>query len=206
MALAGPALLNREWPTRRLPLPRVVITGSRIVRDGFKPTPVTTLTGDALQSKAPSNIPDARRPTPAVPRLHEPGAGNTFSPVSPNQGSFYLNLRNLGTQRSLILLDGLRVPPTSFAGGVDINTLPQMLVERVEVVTGGASAAYGSDAVVGVVNFILDKRFEGVKTVVQARPSTATPAPTSSGSRRANPCSTAAPMWSSAPSTIPRKA
>jgi iron complex outermembrane receptor protein len=90
----------------------------------------------------------------------------TWNANSPNQGN-YLNLRNLGTTRSLILLDGVRVPPTSFAGGVDINTLPQALVQRVDVVTGGASAAYGSDALVGVVNFILDKNFKGVKGSIQ---------------------------------------
>ena len=74
-----------------------------------------------------------------------------------------LNLRNFGVQRTLILLDGHRVPGSNQDGTVDVDTLPQMLMSRVDVVTGGASAVYGSDAVAGVVNFILDKKFTGIK-------------------------------------------
>ena len=74
-----------------------------------------------------------------------------------------LNLRNLGTVRTLVLLDGRRSVGSTITGVVDVNTIPQSLVERVEVVTGGASAAYGSDAVAGVVNFILDKNYTGLK-------------------------------------------
>jgi outer membrane cobalamin receptor len=146
----------------------VVVTGSRIVRDGFQaPTPVTTLAADDLAAKAPTNIPDALNQLPQFRGSASNSRSVTWNTNSPNQGN-YLNLRNLGTTRSLILLDGVRVPPTSFAGGVDINTLPQALVQRVDVVTGGASAAYGSDAVVGVVNFVLDKAFTGVKANIQA--------------------------------------
>ena len=72
-----------------------------------------------------------------------------------------LNLRNFGQQRTLVLLDGMRVPSTNANGSVDMSVLPQMLMSRVDVVTGGASAVYGSDAITGVVNFILDKNFEG---------------------------------------------
>jgi outer membrane receptor protein involved in Fe transport len=146
----------------------IIVTGSRVIRDGTRsPTPVTVLTGEALEEKAPSNIPDALNQLPQFRGSFSQTQGNTFSPASPNQGN-YLNLRNLGTQRVLILLDGVRVPPTRAAAGVDINTLPQMLVQRVDVVTGGASAAYGSDAVTGVVNFILDKAFTGVRATAQA--------------------------------------
>jgi outer membrane receptor protein involved in Fe transport len=74
-----------------------------------------------------------------------------------------LNLRGFGAQRTLILLDGRRATPSNANGTVDIDTLPQMLIERVDVVTGGASAVYGSDAVTGVVNFVLDKNFTGLK-------------------------------------------
>src|SRR5690606_1103381 len=74
-----------------------------------------------------------------------------------------LNLRNLGALRGLALLDGHRVPPTSALGFVDINSLPTMLLERVDVVTGGASAVYGSDAVTGVINFVLDRDFDGLR-------------------------------------------
>ena len=141
----------------------IVVTGSRIISNGFDaPTPVTTLSQEALETRAPSNIPDALNQLPQFRGSLSNSTSVTWDSSSPNQGN-YLNLRGLGTQRSLILLDGKRVPPTSFDGGVDINTLPQDLVQRVDVVTGGASAAYGSDAVVGVVNFVLDKNFNGVK-------------------------------------------
>ncbi len=72
-------------------------------------------------------------------------------------------MRNFGTQRTLVLVDGHRAPPTNADGSVDVDTLPQMLVSRVDVVTGGASAVYGSDAVTGVINFVLDKNFQGLR-------------------------------------------
>ncbi len=74
-----------------------------------------------------------------------------------------LALRNFGAQRTLVLFDGHRVAPANANGTVDVDTLPQILMSRVEVVTGGASAVYGSDAVTGVVNFVLNKRFDGFK-------------------------------------------
>ena len=74
-----------------------------------------------------------------------------------------LNLRGIGTQRNLIMIDGERIIPTNITGVVDISQFPQMLIQRVDVVTGGASASWGSDAVSGVVNFIFDKKFEGFK-------------------------------------------
>jgi outer membrane cobalamin receptor len=74
-----------------------------------------------------------------------------------------LDIRGIGTARNLIMIDGERVIPTSTQGVVDISQFPSLLLQRVDVVTGGASASWGSDAVSGVVNFILDKRFEGFK-------------------------------------------
>lgn len=162
--LASPALAQGQGAAS---VDEVVVTGSRIVRDGFQaPTPVTTLAADNLQQRAPSNIPDALNQLPQFRGSQSNNQSVTWNANSPATGN-YLNLRGLGTSRSLILLDGVRVPPTSFTGGVDINTLPQALVQRVDVVTGGASAAYGSDAVVGVVNFILDKSFTGIKGSLQ---------------------------------------
>ena len=146
---------------------QVTVSGSRIVSNGFEaPTPVTAISAERLMERAPSNIPDALNQLPIFRGSTSNSTSTTWNTNSPNQGN-YLNLRNLGFSRSLVLLDGVRVPATSFNGSVDINTLPQALVQRVEVVTGGASAAYGSDAVVGVVNFILDKKFEGIKATLQ---------------------------------------
>src|SRR5512138_2206487 len=94
---------------------------------------------------------------------------NLFS--SPGTGS--LNIRGLNTNRTLTLLNGRRMTPSNRIGAVDINSFPEVLVERVEVITGGASAAYGTDAVAGVANFILDTDFDGLKTHAQAGSSAA---------------------------------
>ena len=84
-----------------------------------------------------------------------------------NAPGYFLNLRNLGAIRTLVLEDGHRVPGTFYDTTVDVEMLPQMLVSHVEIVSGGASAVYGSDAVTGVVNFVLDRKFEGFKAVLQ---------------------------------------
>jgi iron complex outermembrane recepter protein len=145
----------------------VVVTGSRAIRNGAAaPTPVTTLTAQALIQAAPSNIPDALNRLPQFLGSASQYHSVTFNATSGLQGN-YLNLRGLGPQRVLVLLDGNRVPPTSSSNAVDSNVIPQMLLERVDVVTGGASAAYGSDAVSGVVNYVLNKRFKGLQIVAQ---------------------------------------
>ena len=147
----------------------VVITGSRIVRDGYEaPTPVSVLGMEELNSMAVTNIADA------VNRLPAFGAAvtsrNASTSVSSGTGGVnQLNLRGLGATRTLVLLDGKRVVGATLAGfdnngsAVDINALPNGLISRVDVVTGGASAVYGSDALAGVVNFVLDKEFTGIK-------------------------------------------
>lgn len=140
----------------------IVVTGSRIVRNGYTaPTPVTVVAVEQLQATAPGSIPDGLNQLPQF--TMSSGTQNTGNQAtSPNAGN-YLNLRGLGSIRNLVLLDGQRIPPTSFQGTVDTNVIPSALVSRVDVVTGGASAAYGSDAVSGVINFILDTGYTGVK-------------------------------------------
>lgn len=145
----------------------IIVTGSRVTRAGYSaPTPVTVLQTDALNAKAPSTLSDALNQLPVFT-----GSISNSQDRNSNGGRVrtgnYLNLRSLGPQRVLILQDGLRLPPTGNAGGTDANMIPQLLIERVDVVTGGASAAYGSDAVSGVVNFVLDKKFVGVKLLAQ---------------------------------------
>jgi iron complex outermembrane receptor protein len=144
----------------------VVVTGSRIVRDGYSaPTPVTVVATEQLELTAPGSIPDGLNQLPQFTVTS--GTQNTGNQAtSPNAGN-YLNLRGLGSIRNLVLLDGQRIPPTSFQGTVDTNVIPSSLVSRVDVVTGGASAAYGSDAVSGVINFILDTSYTGVKGSAQ---------------------------------------
>lgn len=142
----------------------VVITGSRVVRDGYAaPTPLTVVGTAEIEAAARTNLADFVNTLPAVMGSGTPRT-NAHNVSTGTGGLNTLSLRNLGANRTLVLLDGQRSPPSSLSGaGPDINTFPQGLVSRVDVVTGGASAAYGSDALSGVVNFILDKEFTGVK-------------------------------------------
>jgi iron complex outermembrane receptor protein len=142
----------------------VQVTGTRIVRDGYNaPTPVTVIGTDAINAEAPANIADYLNST--IPAIVNSETSNNSSGSLSNglAGINAINLRSLGVNRTLILLDGHRTPASAVTGDVDINTIPQQLVKRVDVVTGGASADYGSDAVGGVVNFILDKEYTGFK-------------------------------------------
>ena len=141
---------------------QVVVTGTHISGGFSAPTPVTAVSAEALSTVSPSDIPDALNKLPEFRNSASNSTSPTWNSNALTQGN-YLNLRNLGTQRSLILVDGLRMPDTQPTGGVDVNTIPQALTQHVDVVTGGASAVYGSQAVVGVVNFVLDKNFTGGK-------------------------------------------
>ncbi|HXA40543.1 MAG TPA: TonB-dependent receptor [Phenylobacterium sp.] len=171
LALASPALAQQAAaaPPKATQLEEVVVTGTHI-RDGFTaPTPETVATADRLEATTPTTIPDALNKLPqfagsAINAGSSNGTGG--GPPSVLVGNF-LSLRSLGPVRTLILMDGHRVPPTTLNGQVDTNTLPEMLTQRVDVVTGGASAVYGSDAVTGVVNFILDHKFTGLKVEAQ---------------------------------------
>ncbi len=139
----------------------VTVTGSRVISDiTLSPTPLTVVTAEQLSATTPTNIPDALA---KLPDFVSGGTPRSQGNGSTNNGGNVLNLRNLGRSRTLILLDGQRVAPSNQDGTVDTDSLPQMLISRVDVVTGGASAVYGSDAVAGVVNFILDKKFTGFK-------------------------------------------
>lgn len=145
-------------------LEEIVVTGSRIVRDGSKaPTPVSVMTAEQLQSFGSPNIADAVNTLPVLSGSSTPATSVTTA-SSGNSNINALNLRSLGANRTLVLVDGQRSVASSLSGLVDVNLIPQDLVQRVDVVTGGASAVYGSDALGGVVNFILDKEFVGLKT------------------------------------------
>lgn len=148
-------------------LNEVTVTGSRIARDGYDaPTPLTVLNAEDIQQTAPANLADFVNDIPALVGSSTPATSN-LSISAGSAGVNALNLRSLGSERTLVLLDGQRSVASTAAGVVDVNNFPQALVRSVEIVTGGASAAYGSDAVSGVVNFILDKEFSGVKGTVQ---------------------------------------
>lgn len=160
---AEPAADERDDASKKLDLEEIVVTGSRIVRDGYNaPTPLTIMGRDEINAVAPQNVADFVNQIPSVFGSATPR--NSLTNVSGSGvGINGINLRGLGAVRTLVLLDGHRSIPSNLGGIVNVNEFPQQLISRVEVVTGGASSAYGSDAVSGVVNFILDKSFTGLK-------------------------------------------
>src|SRR5690606_12632629 len=117
---------------------------------------------EQMQEQASPNLIDYMTSLPSFAGNYTPQS-STQNLSSGTAGTSSVNLRNLGTNRTLVLINGQRSVPSTITGLVDVNTVPKQLIERVEVVTGGASAAYGSDAVSGVVNFILDTDFTGFK-------------------------------------------
>lgn len=143
----------------------IVVTGSRVRRSGFTtPTPVTVVESQDFETRATTNIADYLNDLPAFLPTQTP----TTNTIATGGVGNFLNLRGLGGERTLVLVDGRRHVPTTNVGTVSINVIPALLIERVEVVTGGASAAYGSDAVAGVVNMIFDKNLEGFRGEVQS--------------------------------------
>jgi len=145
----------------------VVVTGSRISRPDLESsTPLAVVGSEDIRRQGATNIQDVLA---KLPQVGIPGLSNTNSNfLTSGNGVSTINLRNLGDQRTLVLVNGRR-----FVGGlagtsvVDVNDIPADFIERVEVVTGGASSIYGSDAVAGVVNFVLKDRFEGVTARAQ---------------------------------------
>lgn len=144
----------------------IIVTGSRIIRNGDQsPTPVTVVTTEELQRTRPNAmLAETLMSLPAFSgsRTSSSNPSTTGAAIGGNGTANQLNLRNLGATRNLVLLDGKRVPPTLFNGVVDADIIPQALVKRVDIVTGGVSAVYGSDAVSGVVNYVLDHNFNGL--------------------------------------------
>jgi iron complex outermembrane receptor protein len=149
-----------DQPAAEEEMDTITVTGSRTITETvLSPTPITSVDIAALSTTTPSDMADALNKLPNILGGRTPrnqGNGST------NNGGNTLSLRNFGPSRTLVLLDGHRVAPNNQDGSVNIDTLPQMLMERVDIVTGGASAVYGSDAVAGVVNFVLDKDFTGL--------------------------------------------
>jgi iron complex outermembrane recepter protein len=146
-------------------LQQIVVSGSRVItKVSDAPTPVTNLNLQFLQQVAPITIADALNALPQVDPNNTDTPANAANQVSTGTaGVNYLDLRFFGTERTLVLLDGRRVVPSDAEGDVDMNTLPTGLLQSVDVVMGGSSAAYGSGAVAGVVNFVLNTHFTGLK-------------------------------------------
>lgn len=154
-----------------LELEEVVVTGSRLQVSGFNtPTPVTVVGSETIEQRSPANIVDVLTEQPAfqisVTDSTRNGTGISLAGV-PHATQATLNLRGMGPARTLFLINGHRSVGTNWDSTVDSNIIPVGLVERVDVVTGGASAAYGSDAVAGVVNVILRNKMQGVRASAQ---------------------------------------
>ncbi|MBN9544614.1 MAG: TonB-dependent receptor [Alphaproteobacteria bacterium] len=141
----------------------VIVSASRIQIQGYQaPTPVTVVGADQLARDAHTDIGDVIRQLPAFGTSSGPNNSSSANYiVSSTPGIDVVNLRQLGVLRTLVLFDNQRVVASSVSGGVDLSTMPSSLVQRIDVVTGGASAAWGSDAVAGVVNVVLNKNFDG---------------------------------------------
>jgi outer membrane receptor protein involved in Fe transport len=145
----------------------VVVTGSLIRANEFDaPTPTISMSSAAIATSGATNVTDLLRTQPALI-----GSLDTTQTTNLGIGTTGLNLldlRNLGTERTLVLVDGRRhVAQVPESASVDINTIPADLIERIDIVTGGVSAVYGADAVSGVVNFVMKKDFEGLVGRVQ---------------------------------------
>lgn len=160
---------------------KVVVTGTRLVNRGFlAPTPVTVLDEQELKVTGTQNLETLLTDTPqfTANQLSSPTA-NTMQAGQPS-GTATLNLRNLGPTRNLVLVNGRRFAITGPDFTTDINAIPAALVRRIETVTGGSSAVYGSDAISGVVNFIMRDNFEGVEVNAQRSWDQPTRTPTNS--------------------------
>lgn len=158
LAIASPALAQQGQPAST-DVGEIIVTGSRIATSGMQqPTPVTVVGEEEIQRQMPVTIANYLNDLPSfggANSARNPGIGVAGG------GAENVNLRSLGPGRTLVLLDNRRVVASGIGGSVDTLTLPASLVKRVEVVTGGASAAWGADAVAGVVNFVLNRDYEG---------------------------------------------
>ncbi len=165
--LTAPATQQTDAPPATSNGADIVVTGSRIRSSGFNaPTPTQVLGAAEIAKNAEPNVFTTIAQLPSLQGSSGVTTG-TNSTSSGMQGLSSFSLRGLGTIRTLTLLDGQRVVGANVTGVPDISLFPQLLIQRVDVVTGGASASYGSDAVGGVVNFITNKRFEGFKANVE---------------------------------------
>ncbi|MCE9521693.1 MAG: TonB-dependent receptor [Alphaproteobacteria bacterium] len=150
------------------PVEKVVVTGTRLKNPGLvSPNPITSIGADSIQSSGEINVTNIVERYPALIGSLDPKSTTNVGAVGIS-GLNQLNLRNLGTNRTLVLVNGRR-HVGSLAGdtGVDVNSIPIDLIERVDVLTGGSSAIYGADAVTGVVNFVMRRRLDGTLVRVQ---------------------------------------
>jgi iron complex outermembrane recepter protein len=141
----------------------IVVTGSRLIRrDLVAPSPITTVGSETIQESGEVTLESTLNEFPQL----APDSTSTTN-QSGGTGVLSVDLRSLGAVRTLVLVDGRRFIPADVTGLADLATIPDLLVDRVEIISGGASAVYGSDAVAGAVNFVLRRNFEGVQARYQ---------------------------------------
>jgi iron complex outermembrane receptor protein len=148
----------------------IVVTGSRIRSpNATSVSPINSVSGAEIQQRGATRVEDLINSLPQA--FADQGGGNRGGTVGAS-GTATVNLRNLGNQRTLVLIDGRRLmqgdPARSAAQAADINNVPAALIDRIDIVTGGASAVYGSDALAGVVNFVMKRNFDGVQLDAQS--------------------------------------
>lgn len=155
---ADSARAQTPSPDRQTQIEEVVVTGSRIKRQDYTSiSPLVTLDAEQITLSGVTAVEDLLNDAPQLVPYFDRAANN------PGAGAAFLNLRGLGPNRTLVTLNGRRLTPADEFGAVDINVIPAQLIDRVEIVTGGASTVYGSDAMAGVVNFIVRDDFEGLE-------------------------------------------
>src|SRR5262245_13541045 len=141
----------------------ITVTGSRIVRQDYEATsPIVTVNADTFKLSGEVQMETVLNSLPQV----VPSVTTTSNNPS-NGGQANIDLRGLGTSRTLVLLDGTRMQPSNVTGVIDLNSIPSSLIENIEVLTGGSSSTYGSDAIAGIVNVRLKRNFEGISLNAQ---------------------------------------
>jgi iron complex outermembrane recepter protein len=145
--------------------PAIVVTGSRIARPDFNSnSPAISVDEALLENSSTAALESNLNKLPQFVPAQTPTAGGDIQPTATNTpGAATVSLRGVGSNRNLVLVDGRRSTPSNASGVTDISTIPSAAIERVEIISGGASATYGADAVAGVTNFILKKNFQGLE-------------------------------------------
>lgn len=164
---ACPAMAQEAGSDNPTQVGEIVVTGSRIARkDYVSNSPIVSVTSEAIENTGQITVEKALSQMPQFSgSFGQSNTGSTSTGL--NGGQSYSSLRGLGAKRTLLLLDGKRLQPSNPDGSVDLNIIPEALIGNVEVITGGASTAYGSDATAGVVNFILKRNFRGLTVETQ---------------------------------------
>ncbi|MBB5987628.1 TonB-dependent receptor plug domain-containing protein [Sphingobium lignivorans] len=170
LTLATPARAQDEAGQQASQDQAIVITGSRIVRRDYEAnSPIVTVGSELLENSATGAIEQSLNKLPQfTPTLKNPTQGGDIQPTAQNTpGAATISLRGIGSNRNIVLVDGRRATPSNATMVVDINTIPSAAIDRVEIISGGASSTYGADAVGGVVNFIMKKNFQGLELDAQ---------------------------------------